>query len=174
MTTRFLKIHSAIKMVTFNIQKVRTLLGVLFVLLFFTTRAQVSTYVFTEALSTYTPLSTGTTVAYSAPWDNHVTGNTYVASIGFDFVYDGVTHNQCFLNPNGFISFSNQLAPTAYNPLSNTIVYLGGGAISAMGINLIGSTDPIVYATIGTAPNRTFVVQWTNARRASLPGNFNF
>ncbi len=174
MTTRFLKIHSAIKMVTLNIQKVRTLLGVLFILLFFTSRAQVSTYTFTEALSTYIPLSTGTTVAYSAPWDNHVTGNTYVASIGFDFVYDGVTHNQCFLNPNGFISFSNQLAPDAYNPIANTVTFTGGGTISALGMNLISTTDPIVYATIGTAPNRTFVVQWTNARRGSLPGNFNF
>lgn len=154
--------------------KIRFFLGLLVFFAVHKTTAQVATYGFAEALSTYVPLSSGTTIAYDVPWDNHVTGNTYIAPIGFTFTYDGVNHNQCFLNPNGFISFSNQIAPTAYNPLSNAATFIGGGTISALGTNLISTTDPIVYATIGTAPNRTFVVQWTNARRATLPGNFNF
>lgn len=152
----------------------RIFLGLVVLFVIQTASAQVATYSFSEAISTYTPLTTGTVTAYEAPWDNHIAGNAYIAPIDFTFFYDGVNHNQCFVHPNGFISFSNQIAPTALNPLSNTAIFIGGGTISALGLDLLSTTDPIVYATLGTAPNRVFVVQWTNARRAAVAGNFNF
>jgi hypothetical protein len=137
--------------------------------------AQVSTYAFNESISSYTPLITPTT-AYSAPWDDHVSGSAFLAPIGFNFTYDGVIHTQCFISPNGFISFGIQPAPTNYLPLSTATSFSNGGTISALGIDLISGTptDNIVFQTIGTAPNRTFVVQWTNARRKVALGNFNF
>jgi len=139
--------------------------------------AQVSTYGFSESTSPYSALTTPTT-AYAAPWDNHSAGAAYLATLGFNFVYDGVTQTQCYISPNGFISFGAQPAPTDYLPLSTAVSYAGGGTISALGIDLISAssaaTDNIVYKTIGTAPNRVFVVQWTNARRKVATGNFNF
>jgi hypothetical protein len=135
--------------------------------------SQVSTYSFAEAVATYTPLTTPT-VAYAIPWDDHTSGAAHQANIGFNFAYNGQTQTQCFISPNGFISFGVQPLPTTYLPLSVATVFTGGGTISALGMDLISTTDDIVYKTIGTAPNRVFVVQWTNVRRKALAGNFNF
>ncbi|WP_445454305.1 fibronectin type III domain-containing protein [Flavobacterium sp. 25HG05S-40] len=139
--------------------------------------AQVSTYTFSESTVAYTPLTTPST-AYAAPWDNHTPGAAFLAPLGFSFVYDGVAQNQCFISPNGFISFGIQPASADYLPLSTAVTYTNGGTISALGIDMISAsaaaTDNIVYKTTGTAPNRVFTVQWTNARRKVTTGNFNF
>ncbi|MGV3697502.1 fibronectin type III domain-containing protein [Flavobacterium sp.] len=136
---------------------------------------QVSTYSFSESTAAYVPLTTPTT-AYSAPWDNHAAGAAHLAPIGFNFVFDGNTVNQCYISPNGFISFGVQPAPADYLPLSVATTFTNGGTVSALGMDLISGTptDNIVYKTIGSAPNRTFVVQWTNARRKVALGNYNF
>ncbi len=137
--------------------------------------AQVNTYGYTEAVTSYVPLTTPTpTVAYTAPWDDHSAGAATQAPLGFNFVYDGVSHNQCFISPNGFITLGAvQPAPNNYLPLSNATPLTGGGSIAALGVDLTGTAD-IVYSTIGGAPNRTFVVQWSNAVRKAGTGNFNF
>ena len=137
--------------------------------------AQVSTYGYNETISTYTALSTSNT-CYTAPWDDHVSGSAFLAPIGFTFNYEGVNQTQCYISPNGFISFGVQPTSTNYLPLSIVTPFTGGGSISALGMDLISgtATDNIVYNTIGTAPNRIFVVQWTNARRKIISGNFNF
>ncbi len=137
--------------------------------------SQVNTYSFNETLSVYSVLpDAGATIAYAAPWDNHVNGAAHQANIGFNFVYDGVTHAQCYISPNGFITFGTQPTATNYLPLSVATAYTSGGAISALGMDLISASGNVIYNTIGTAPNRTFVVQWTNAVRKVSTGNFNF
>ena len=137
--------------------------------------AQVSTYTYNESLSGYTALTAPLT-AYAAPWDDHVNGAAFAAPIGFPFNYDGLSHTQCFISPNGYVTFGTQPASNGYLPLSVAAPFNGGGAISALGMDLISgiATDDIVYNTIGTAPNRIFVAQWTNARRKVELGNFNF
>lgn len=141
------------------------------------TFAQVATYGFSEAVSSYTPLTTPT-IAYAAPWDDHVTGSAVSAPIGFTFNYDGVGQTNCFISPNGFITFGVQPATTSYLPMSAATAFTAGGTISALGMDLTSTsssaTDNIVYRTIGTAPNRIFVVQWANARRKAVTGNYNF
>lgn len=136
---------------------------------------QVSTYAYSESTSAYVALTAPST-AYAAPWDDHVSGAAFNAPLGFSFNYDGTNQTQCYISPNGYISFGVQPAPTNFLPLSFTTPFTGGGTISALGMDLIsGSTsENIVYATTGTAPNRVFVVQWTNARRKVALGNFNF
>ncbi|MDI9256666.1 choice-of-anchor J domain-containing protein [Flavobacterium sedimenticola] len=149
----------------------------LFVMISKTGSAQVSTYTFTEAVATYTALTTPS-IAYTAPWDDHASGAVFQANIGFNFTYDGVVQTQCFISPNGFISFGTQPLPNTYLPLSVATTFTNGGTISALGMDLISSSsnssDNIVYKTIGSAPNRIFVVQWSNARRKAITGNFNF
>jgi hypothetical protein len=137
--------------------------------------AQVSTYAYTQSVSAYTALSTPST-AYAAPWDDHVAGAAFTASIGFNFNYDGNNHTQCYISPNGYLTFGVQPAPTGYFPLSVATPFTGGGSISALGMDLISGTptDDIVYSTIGSVPNRIFVVQWTNVRRKVALGTFNF
>ena len=137
--------------------------------------AQVSTYAYSESIAGYTPLATAA-VAYAAPWDDHANGAAFTASLGFSFNYDGINHTQCYISPNGYLTFGVQPVSTNYLPLSTGTSYAGGGAVSALGMDLVSgtATDNIVYSTIGSAPNRTFVVQWNNARRKVTTGNFNF
>lgn len=140
--------------------------------------AQVSAYTFGETISGYTPLATSST-AYTAPWDDHISGSAFLAPLGFNFYYDGVLQTQCYVSPNGYISFGTvQPTPANYLPLSAASSFTGGGTISALGIDLISnssaSTDNIVYSTTGSSPNRTFVVQWSNARRKVATGTYNF
>lgn len=138
-------------------------------------KAQVGAYSFSESLSTYSPL-VGGTAAYVAPWDDHTAGSCFQATIPFNFAFDGANYNLCYISPNGFITFG-AVQPTSslYQACSNVLNY--NGAISALGIDLKSSTTTpinIVYGIEGTAPNRTFVIQWANVERKSQPGEFNF
>ena len=65
-----------------------------------------------------------------------------------------------------------------YTPVSNTAV--ADGAISALGRDLQGNTTEgnlgeVRYETLGSEPNRVFVVQWKNFRRyAGVGEDYNF
>lgn len=137
--------------------------------------AQVGTYTFSQTVGTYSEVPTASaTVAYTAPWDNHTNGSAYQAALPFTFIYDGNPYTSCFISPNGFLIFgSTQPASTLYAPLSNTAVF--NGAVCGMGFDLISNGSDITYTTLGTSPNRIFVVQYKNAvRKGTDAGNFNF
>ena len=137
----------------------------------FQSEAQVSTYAFSESISsTYTPLSTFTNL-FSTPWDDQ---QPVLVNLGFNFEFDGTIQTQCYISPNGYITFGTISSSNMYTPLSDALIYSNGGVISALAIDLISTSDNIVYSTIGTAPNRVFVSQWTNANRKVSAGNFNF
>lgn len=134
--------------------------------------AQVTAYFFNESIDGYTEI-TGGTEAYAIPWDNHVAGAAVEANLGFSFEFDGASYTTCYISPNGFITFGlTQPVTNSYVPLNATTPY--NGAISAFGRDLISTTDPITYTTLGSAPNRVFVVQWKNAERKSNTGALNF
>lgn len=139
--------------------------------------AQVNAYTFSQSVATYVPLTGIPSVAYAAPWDDHTSGAAFQATLPFSFVYDGVSYTNCYISPNGFITFgTTQPTATLYSPISNGLGY--SGAVSAMGTNLVSNGSPIQYGVVGTAPNRTFVVQWSNVNRKSggvaVVGDFNF
>ncbi len=81
-------------------------------------------------------------------------------NIGFTFPFYGTNYTQVYANINGTITFG-----TGYSAYSN-------GALASSGANNTvyafwddlntQSTRNIYYATVGTAPNRMFVMQWTN------------
>jgi len=145
----------------------------LFQLTYFKAYTQVSVYGFSQQIVGYTPFSGTPTVAYAAPWDNHTAGAAHQATLPFSFVFDGATFNSCYISPNGFITFgATQPGATNYVPNSSTDGYTG--SISALGIDLISAGNDIIYGIEGVAPNRTFVIQWTNAVRKIDTGNFNF
>jgi len=132
--------------------------------------AQVSSYIFSQSSGTYTPIS-GTVLA-------EPTGNTsptsldnvvYPLSLPFGFVFNGITYNSLNVSTNGFITFG-ATAPTTttYSPISSTLGY--EGAVSAWGrdLNTVfdvnSTTGNISWETIGTAPNRQFIIQWKDFR----------
>lgn len=152
----------------------------------FIANAQVSVYNFTQSTGTYTEITGGTVVATA-------TGTTGAASlddviytiadgmIPFNFNYDNNNYTGCKLSTNGFITFGSTLpaasgTTTGYSPLSATTAYMG--AASPMGRNLNAyfftgvpsQTGEIRYQTLGTTPNRTFVIQWKNFKTFNTSG----
>nr|WP_294935514.1 GEVED domain-containing protein [uncultured Flavobacterium sp.] len=132
---------------------------------------QVANYSFAQSAGTYTTLTTPTTV-HVATWDDNVASVT----IPFTFTFNGTGYTSCNVSSNGFITFG-ATAPTTTNftPISNTATY--SGAISALGRDIINNGFDVTYKTLGSTPNRTFVVEWKNARRynsGAQAGDFNF
>jgi hypothetical protein len=125
-------------------------------------------YAFSQSLAGYTPLAAPTTII-AAPWHNAVSG---AVAIPFTFTFNGTGYNSCRVNSNGFLTFGTTASIAAtLNPLSGSTAY--AGAISALGLDLTSNGFPIVSGIEGSAPNRTFVIQWTDAVRTQ-PGNYNF
>lgn len=96
--------------------------------------AQVSTYTFSQGSETYTPISGGTNVASTSAstLDDNVAGSF---SIGFTFVYNGVSYTQFGYNANGWISLGSA------TPSSSSSLLSGGSTnniISAIGVDIIG------------------------------------
>ena len=133
---------------------------------------QVANYTFSESAGTYSSAA-GTTV-HASGWDDAVSANTI--PLGFTFVFNGTNYTTCSIATNGFLTFGGTVAGTTeFTPISSGTGY--AGAISAIGYDLISNASTITYTTTGTAPNRTFIAQWNNARRYSagtINGDFNF
>ncbi|RTZ07843.1 T9SS sorting signal type C domain-containing protein [Flavobacterium bomense] len=132
---------------------------------------QVVNYSFSQASGTYAALN-GVLIS---PWDDFVSANTI--EIGFSFNFNGINYTTCSVNSNGYITFGTTLSSaTSYTPISSNTGF--EGAISALGMDLFSANSPIVYSSIGSAPNRVFVLQWTNVRRyegrTARNGDFNF
>lgn len=136
------------------------------------TIGQVSNYGFSQTTGTFTTPG-GLSNNSGNNWDDENNPGT----IGFTFNFNGTDYTTCNVNTNGYITFGATLPATNnYNPISSNTGY--AGAISALGRDLFHNGTRVRTVTTGTAPNRTFTVQWTNARRFSLGsarnGDFNF
>lgn len=88
-----------------------------------------------------------------------------LVSIGFSFTFYGVAYNQCVISTNGYISFNAANANTS-SPATILSGVPGGDPQlfnSIMGVYTDWSAvaaNPIDYATIGSAPNRRFIVNY--------------
>ncbi len=155
--------------------KAKCSLGFVIFFLFFGSiiNAQVANYSFAQTAGTFNPLGISTTV-FSSGWDDNVSAPI---PIPFTFVFNGVNYTSCSINSNGFITFGATYSINSeYIPISGSTNY--AGAISALGRDLASNGFSVVYNTVGTSPNRVFVVEWKNARRYSSGGaqnaDFNF
>ncbi|WP_395044468.1 hypothetical protein [Flavobacterium sp.] len=139
--------------------------------------AQVNAYSFSQSYAGYTALTGTPSVAYTSPWDDHTSGAAFQATIPFTFTFDNLPYTQCFISPNGYITFgTTQPVPTTYASIANNTNH--NGVASAFNCNLVSNGSNIVYDVIGVAPNRTFVIQWTDANRklgvTTYPGDLDF
>ena len=136
--------------------------------------AQVNTYQFTQSSGTYTPIVGGTVLG--AAVDNSSTGNlnsnVYATTIPFNFQFKGVVATNINVSSNGFITFGS-LAPTTTltAPMSSTNAYDGVIAPFARDLSsfydLASLSGSIKTDVVGTAPNREFVIEWSNFRPAN-------
>ena len=85
-------------------------------------------------------------------------------SLGFTFNYYGVNYTQAYININGTVNFT-----AGDNSYTNGTLNNSGpnASVFAFWDDLITDPSPydqkpIYYATIGSSPNRKFIVQWTN------------
>ncbi|OWY22348.1 HYR domain-containing protein [Sphingobacteriales bacterium UPWRP_1] len=153
-------------------------------------KAQVSLYTFSQSTGTYTPITGGTILGSTANNEQRFLDPANPAGsatdnsgpgfpIGFNFAYNGLMFDRIGIHTNGWISLGNSLLTPGVDmtsvsylaPLSSSAVitpeYLRS-RIAAVGADLQGqSNSELRVQTIGTAPNRVCVVQWTNYRRAS-------
>lgn len=133
---------------------------------------QANQYVFSQANASYTPITGGTVAAvntvattdpYPGPTDDVVTA---AITIPFTFNFAGANYTSLRISSNGFVTFGT-VAPgtTITAPISGTGLYNGaiaGFATDLAGLYTAGTLGEIRYETVGSAPNRTFVIQWSN------------
>ncbi len=158
-----------------NILKSRfkTLMLAMFVLVgFYTTQAQVSSYVpgGSGVTQTYTPIPYGTSpvnVTLANSGVNGIGDDNYISgavNIGFTFTFNGKNYTQCYISSNGFITFGSAPTATNYTPISSIETY--DGAIAVYGRNLLPNLLNIQYQTEGIAGSKTFTVEYNCLRGA--------
>ncbi|MFQ3597758.1 MAG: choice-of-anchor D domain-containing protein [Chloroherpetonaceae bacterium] len=140
------------------------------------TNAVSTAYNFSQTTGTYTPITGGTVLGTGTAVDD----NNYAAQpIGFTFNYDGVDYTQLGVNSNGFVWFgATAPATSTYTSISSTTA-AGSRIVAALNGDLRGGTSgELRIETIGTAPNRECVVQWTNFQHYRFTpvvgDNYNF
>ena len=127
--------------------------------------AQVRNYTFQDTITGFNPISGGTQHGSATVDDASYSG----LSIGFSFLFNGQTYTKISINSNGYIAFGSSIVET-YNPISDP----DGTAniVSALTYDLKGqSNGELRSQSIGTAPNRVFVVQWLNFKRYGFNGD---
>ncbi len=141
----------------------RVILFTFLFILMFNLQAQVDYYTLTRSsLSPYPVPGTSATTLWTSGDEQEQTG----VPIGFDFYYGGKKFTTCTVGVNGAISFTennislvNDLASTS-NGRKNMIAPLWDDLILFSANN-----GYIAYETVGTAPNRVFIVHWKNISR---------
>ncbi len=155
--------------------------------------AQTSEYPFSATQGTYTPITGGLSLGTETTDDQRfvdptaLAGSTTVLTgpgldIGFNFTFNGAVFDRLAVNANGWISLGqsaltpsvNITSSSSYIPLASTSVITPDvlvNRIAALARDLqaqAGAT--LLVETIGAAPNRTCVIQWTNYKKYGTSG----
>jgi hypothetical protein len=129
---------------------------------------QVSNYTFAQAAGTPTLLT--------ATYTQHTSGTTDYATytaipIGFTFQFNCNPYTTVSISNDGYIVMGSSIWGTT-TPISSASE---NNVISALAGDLQGlATGSLRSKTAGTAPNRTFTVEWKNYRRWSNGGDMTF
>ena len=123
-------------------------------ILSFQSFAQISLYTFSSSAGSYVPIS-GTDL-FGSNWDD---GSSNLITIPFTFNYDYIPYNTLSVGANGFITLGSVASTSGYCGFAGGIT----NSIAAYCTDLVsGPASSVQYSTRGNAPNRQFVVQWTD------------
>jgi hypothetical protein len=166
--------------------------------LFGSVNAQVAAYSFATSSSTYTPITGGSVLGTASNDEQRFvdpavlaggTVNTGVGfPIGFNFTYNSLVFDRVAVCSNGWITFGQSSLTPSVNissadyyslPLSQTSTAspsLLRNRIGGLALDLQGQTgSELRIQTIGSAPNRVCVVQWTNYKKfVASNGSYSF
>ena len=123
-----------------------------------------STYGFAASSGTYTALTSPTSVTVSSADDGYYNG----IPIGFNFVMGGTTYTYAHVSSNGWFTLGTSASNNALSSstAANDFTTLGASpTIAPLWDDLaLMATTGISYLTSGTAPNRTFTIQYSNEK----------
>ena len=130
-------------------------------------------YTFSQSSgNTYTAITGGTVHGTTANDDENWTN----VPIGFNFNFNGTVFTQVCIQTNGYIVMGPTIG--GYNYQNPICCGSNDNLICGLFLDLQGQTgSEIMSKTEGTAPNRVFVVQWTNYRNYGATtgqDSFNF
>jgi len=124
----------------------------------------VSVYTFSQSSGTFTAI-TGGTVLGTGAFDDNVYANN---PIGFTFLFRNVAYTVFSVNANGWLCMG-ATASSSYTPLSTGV---SNNVACAIGRDLQGlANGELRYELIGTAPNRTLVLQWLHVKKYGSTGS---
>ncbi len=119
-----------------------------------------STYGFLTSNAVLEDMSSGTTQLVGPGVDDTASP---VTNIGFDFWYDGVRHSQFSINANGLARLGSVVVGTTFNNSTsglNTVT--NAPKIAPYFEDLcVGTNGKVHFKTVGSAPNRKLIVEWT-------------
>jgi hypothetical protein len=123
-----------------------------------------STYSFAASTGTYTEVNDATATRL-----NLVEADSYLStaqSIGFNFVYEGITYTQFKMGSNGFISLNSSGTATLNTNNFSTANATSRPIIAPLWDDLdgraTGSVSRAYFEVTGTAPNRVLTLEWRN------------
>jgi hypothetical protein len=127
-------------------------------------------YIFSSSSGTYSEI-TGTSLGTAL--DDDIFSAT---PIGFTFVFNGTAYTTLSVSANGWVAFGTGTPSSNYTPISAAG---GDGTISALANDMQGNPNGVLsYTTLGSAPNRVFVVQWKDWNKyqasANVGQSYNF
>jgi hypothetical protein len=121
-------------------------------------KAQLTSYIFSSDNDVYTPLS-GATDLNSIEVDDAMSSSV---SLGFTFNFNGNPYTSCRISSNGFLTFNaSPIASGVGNNLSASDASYRP-CIAPLWDDLDGGGGQATYLTSGVAPNRVFTVEWLN------------
>jgi hypothetical protein len=124
--------------------------------------SQASSYNMTPSIGAFTPVTGGTRVT-AVETDF---GISTAQSIGFSFVFEGVTYTQFRAASDGFVSFNTAASATGANDLDNTAANRRP-LLAPLWDDMDGrapapNSSKFEYVTTGVAPNRICTIEWLN------------
>ncbi|MBK6263484.1 T9SS type A sorting domain-containing protein [Marivirga sp. S37H4] len=124
-------------------------------------------YTFSAENKSYSPITGGTIISNNPSHDDEYFASQ---SIGFDFGYLGSNFTQVGVSTNGFITLGTN-GDGHFFPISENLY----SAICGLSGDLTSQTDAeLRIETLGSAPNRICVIQWSGYRNYGEAGNYNF
>ena len=133
-------------------------------------KSQVKSYSFAQSAGSFVPITGGTVLGTATANSGAASlyNVSYSATIPFPFNFNGKIYTELKVASNGYITFGGTSDPIGNTAISSSEDW--EGVVSAWGrslnsfSNISNTTGDIRWETVGSAPNREMVIQWTNFR----------